>query len=92
MIRALWTLRRALRGAMPDPRVAEAVRQQRAVAGDTHSRKVHEFPCFCDACYRDTCYRYAGMYAELELYDLAACSAIAASGSGITRVVEEAAQ
>lgn len=40
MIRALWTLLRALRGAMPDPRVAEAVRQQRAVAGDTHSRKV----------------------------------------------------
>lgn len=27
-------------GAMPDPRVAEAVRQQQAVAGDTHSRKV----------------------------------------------------
>ena len=40
MIRALWTLLRALRGAMPDPRVAEAVRQQRAVVGDTHSRKV----------------------------------------------------
>lgn len=40
MIRALWTLLRALRGAMPDPRVAEAVRQQRAVTGDTHSRKV----------------------------------------------------
>ncbi len=40
MIRSLWTLLRALRGAMPDPRVAEAVRQQRAVTGDTHSRKV----------------------------------------------------
>ena len=40
MIRALWTLLRALRGAMPDPRVAEAIRQQQAVAGDTHSRKV----------------------------------------------------
>ena len=44
MIRALWTLLRALRGAMPDAaednRVAEAVRQQRAVTGDTHSRKV----------------------------------------------------
>lgn len=47
MIRALWTLLRALRGAWfpasdvaEDNRVAEAVRQQRAVAGDTHSRKV----------------------------------------------------
>ena len=40
MIRALWTLLRALRGAMPDPRVAEAISQQQAVAGDTHSRKV----------------------------------------------------
>jgi len=47
VIRALWTLLRALRGAWfpasdvaEDNRVAEAVRQQRAVAGDTHSRKV----------------------------------------------------
>lgn len=47
MIRALWTLLRALRGAWfpasdvaEDNRVAEAVRQQQAVVGDTHSRKV----------------------------------------------------
>lgn len=52
MIRALWTLLRALRGAMPDPRVAEAVRQQRAVAGDTHSRKVDPVEQFSE-CFAD---------------------------------------
>ena len=46
-LRALWTLLRALRGAWfpasdvaEDNRVAEAISQQRAVAGDVHSRKV----------------------------------------------------
>ena len=90
MIRALWTLLRALRGAMPDPRVAEARRQQQAVAGDVHSRKTvahwaHSDLCKCRPC---TEYQAAAACAERGLYGAAAEWAIRASSEhGTCRVV-----
>ena len=85
--RDLWVAFLAALSYVPRPDVAEAVRQQRAVTGDTHSRKACQSPCFCDRCYRATMYEYAGLYAQAGLMDMAAQSLIAASGNGTCRIV-----
>ena len=92
MIRSLWTLLRALRGAMPDPRVAEARRQQQAVTGDVHSRKADLSPLAAQLLRlmeQEDQYRAAAACAERGLYGAAAEWAIRASSEhGTCRLVE----
>ena len=75
-------------GRMPDPRVAEARRQQQAVAGDVHSRKVTG-RCQCRECVRDDQYAAAALLFSRGLFGGAALAAIAASSeNGSYDVVE----
>lgn len=81
-LREWWLHLVASRGVMPDPRVREAERQQRAVTrpGDTHSRKV-------DA--RAFEWQAAAACAERGLYGAAADWLIRASAEhGTCTVVE----
>lgn len=77
-LRALWTMLMA-EWLGPRPDVAEAVQQQRAVTGDTHSRKVST----------ENYWQHARLLADAGLYHSAALCLIAASGNGTARVVEE---
>lgn len=67
-----WQQLLALRGVMPDPRVAEATRQQRNVTGDVHSRKAYiattpdAMQRIKDACYAEQLLAECGMTREVE--------------------------
>lgn len=82
MLRALLTMLAAMWGrpARPDPRAAEAVRQQRAV---TDPKKVHDSARLFE-------WQAAGVCCERKLYGAAAEWAIRASSEfGTCRIVEE---
>lgn len=82
-----WQQILALRGRMPDPRVAEAARQQRAVTGGS----VRVPPrCACRECRRDEQYATAARLFERGLLGGAALAVIAAqSQDGVCRIVDE---
>ena len=80
--RDLWVAFLAALGYAPRPDVAEAVRQQRAVTGDTHSRRVVVAP-------RAFEWHAAAACAERGLYGAAAEWVIRASSEhGTCRLVE----
>ena len=90
-----WLVRLlASRGVMPDPRVAEARRQQQAVTGDVHSRKADLSPLAAQLLRlmeQEDQYRAAAACAERGLYGAAAEWAIRASSEHRTcRVVADA--
>ena len=71
--RRRWeALKAHLTGRMSDPRVAEARRQQQAVTGDAHSRKVwiastpDAMQRIKDSCYAEQLLAEAGMTREVD--------------------------
>ena len=71
-LRHLWTAFLAAIGYVQRPDVAEAVRQQRAVTGDAHSRKVwiastpDAMQRIKDGCYAEQLLAEAGMTREVD--------------------------